>query len=109
MKCFDKNGNEVAGSLLLASREYPDHAIFRDDKSQLFMVRIENGNAFIKNGSVSRSKAFAVADQCLAGRHVPGSISEAMNAMAVTMLAAISEYEALLRSMEGQIDSEQSS
>jgi hypothetical protein len=27
MKCFDKKGNEVPDDLLLASRDYPDHAI----------------------------------------------------------------------------------
>lgn len=101
MKCYDKKGNEVPGKLLLASRDYPDHAIFRDKKNCLYMVTIEDDKAILKNGSISRRKAFTVAEQCLAGRPVQGGMSEAMNAMAVTMLAAIAEYEAKLRELEG--------
>ena len=103
MKCFDQKGREVKGSLLLSSVESPDHAVFRDDEHRLYMVRIEDGVAYLKNGVISRKKAFAVADDCIAGKPIQGSMSEAMNAMAVTMTAAIAEYEARLLELEALV------
>jgi len=104
MKCFDQRGREVKGSLLLASVEYPDHAVFRDEEHQLYMVQIKDGAAYLKNGSISRKKAFAVADNCIAGKPIQGSMSEAMNAMAVTMTAAIAEYEERLLELEAMVE-----
>jgi hypothetical protein len=102
MKCYDKEGNEIKGTLLLAPKDYPDHAVFRDENHQLYMVHISNGRATLKNGSVSRNKAFSVAEKCIAGVPIQGSMSDAMNAMAVTMLAAISEYEERLQKLENE-------
>jgi hypothetical protein len=103
MKCFDQKGREVKGSLLLSSIVSPDHAVFRDEEHRLYMVHVKGDVAYLKNGAISRHKAFAVADNCIAGKPIQGSMSEAMNAMAVTMTAAIAEYEARLLELEALI------
>ena len=100
MKCIDRKGNEVKGDLLLASVDFPDHAVFRDEEHRLYMVHIKDDVVYLKNGAISRNKAFAVADNCIAGKPIQGSMSEAMNAMAVIMTAAIAEYEARLLELE---------
>jgi len=104
MNCYDHKGNLVAGEVLLASLNHPEHGIFRDSENTLYIVSIKEGIARFKNGSISREKAFRIADQCIAGEQVQGGISDAMNAMAVTMLVTICEYENRINELENKLE-----
>lgn len=100
MNCYDKQNNLIQGSLISSPVAYPNRGIFRDDADNLFLVEICKNHMVLVSDKISRDKAFNVAENCIAGVPIQGSANGAMNAMAVTMIAVVCEYERIIASFE---------